>query len=405
MVGKGDGQNVSNVAVPNDALIASGSGGQAMISNSAPLLGFRVLEFAGIGPGPFCGMLLADLGATVVRVDRAIDGDKKDDRELQERYLSDVMGRSKLSIDLNLKDPASRGVLEELIAKSDVLLEGYRPGVMERLELGPLDVEKINPTMIYARMTGWGQSGPLSARAGHDMNYISLAGILSMIGPFEAEPVIPLNLVGDFGGGGMFMAFSIAAALAGRALEERFMVIDTAMFEGAATLASMIFGMRSNGSWIDERDSNLLDGGAPFYSIYRCKDGGYVGVGALEPQFYATLIDRLGQSENELFSKQYDKATWPAMRSAFSEIFLGQNRSYFEELLGDIDACTFGVFTPSEAIDHPHSRFRGSFSEVGGVSQPSPGPIFNATRPSVPGLPPYPGRDREKIMEIFQIQR
>ena len=369
----------------------------------APLAGVTVVEFAGIGPGPFCGMLLADLGATVIRVDRPGPWSEAPSEAVLRAYRGDVMGRSKLSIALDLKDPSSRGVVEALIAKADVLLEGFRPGVMERLGLGPVEAHGINPALVYARMTGWGQTGPLAPRAGHDLNYISLSGVLSMIGPAGGPPVIPLNLVGDFGGGGMYMAFAISAALVSVRAGGSGCVIDAAMSEGAATLASMIFGMRSTGSWTDERGSNLLDGGAPFYSLYRCADGGYFAVAALEPQFYAAMVARLGVEGEWAFSHQNERSTWPEMRERLASIFAAAPVSHFETLFDGLDACAFAVYSPAEAMSHPHNLARSAFIELDGVAQPAPGPLFDGRRPTAPTAPPYPDEHRSAVLKMIGL--
>ena len=368
-----------------------------------PLSGVVVVEFAGIGPGPFCAMLLGDLGARIVRIDRVRPEGEALSPEAIKGFRSDVMGRSKWSIALDLKSAESRTVIEALVARSDVLLEGYRPGVMERLGYGPTEMHAINSAIVYGRMTGWGQSGPLAQRAGHDLNYISVAGVLSMLGPSEGAPAIPLNLIADFGGGGMYMAFAIAAALVGVRQSGRGVVIDASMTEGAQTLASMIFGMRSTGAWVDQRGSNLLDGGAPFYSIYRCADGGFMSVAALEAKFFTELISRLGVEADPAFANQYDKGTWAAMRSGFETIFASQPRSYFEELLDAGDTCVTAVLSAQEAIAHPHNRERSSFMDLAGVIQPSPGPLFDGQRPGEVSAPPYPDEHRSEVLEFLGL--
>ncbi|MDA8197717.1 MAG: CaiB/BaiF CoA-transferase family protein [Actinomycetota bacterium] len=373
----------------------------ALRDSSGPLSNVLVIEFPAIGPAPFAGMLLADMGATVIRVDRRQSGNSKDEAVLAKVFKSDVMGRSKVSIDLDFKDNEDFDTALSLIREADVLLEGFRPGVMERLGFTRARLEGENPHLTYGRMTGWGQSGPISNLAGHDMNYISLSGVLSMIGDKDAPPSIPLNLVGDFGGGGMAMAFAIASTLVGPREERRFSEVDVAMVDGAMNLAAMIFGMRSNGSWVDERSSNLLDGGTPFYSIYRCSDGGYFGVASLEPQFYQNLVDSLGVGDEDCFSNQFDKAQWPKMRRRLEEIFASNTRDYFEGLLSHIDTCAFPVLSPNEAINHPHNLKRESFTDVEGVIQPSPFAIVNGERTSRVSPPPFPGRDRRSILEIL----
>jgi alpha-methylacyl-CoA racemase len=371
--------------------------------SSGPLSKVLVVEFPAIGPAPFAGMLLADMGATVIRIDRRQVDRSKEDSVLAQIFASDVMGRSKVSIDLDFKDPGDFEVALSLIGCADVLLEGFRPGVMERLGFTRERLEKTNPNLTYGRMTGWGQSGPISHLAGHDMNYISLSGVLSMIGERDGPPSIPLNLIGDFGGGGMAMAFAIVSTLVGAREERKFSELDVAMVDGASNLASMIFGMRSNGAWRDQRASNLLDGGTPFYSIYRCGDGGYFGVASLEPQFYRCLIEALGVSDEECFLNQGDQSKWLEMRRRFEEIFGSNTRDYFEGLLSHLDTCAFPVLSPSEAIEHPHNRERGSFVDVDGVVQPSPFAVVNGERASKVSPPPFPGRDRERILSILKL--
>ena len=369
----------------------------------APLEGVVAVEFAGIGPGPFCAMLLADLGARVIRIDRPVPRSEPISAERSAQARNDVLGRSKWSIALDLKSGESRNIVEKLLARADVLIEGYRPGVMERLGYGPETVLEINPAIVYARMTGWGQTGPLSSLAGHDLNYISLSGVLSMIGPAGGPPSIPLNLIGDFGGGGMYMAYAIAAALGAAGKDRRGVVIDAAMSEGASTLAAMIFGMRSAGNWVDRRASNLLDGGAPFYSVYRCADGGYIGVAALEPQFYSELLTRLELGDDAAFADQYNSDTWAEMRARFEALFGSRPRAYFESILSNCDACSFPVLSPREALDHPHNLARQVFVDIGGVVQPAPGPLFNGARPTVPRPAPFPDEHRREVLDFIGL--
>ena len=370
----------------------------AELQGRAPLAGVTIVEFAGLGPAPFCGMLLAGLGATVIRVDRPLS-----DADGVEIWRGDIMGRSKLSIALDLKEAASQKVAAALIARADVLLEGYRPGVMERLGFGPDKALALNSKLVYARMTGWGQTGPLADRAGHDLNYISLAGVLGMIGEQGGPPVIPLNLIGDFGGGGMYMAFAIASALVEVSRGGSGVVIDAAMAEGASTLATMIFGMLGEGTWREARQSNLLDGGCPFYSVYRCQDGKYMGVAALEAKFFAILVERLGLSGRSEFASQFDVATWPAMRQSLTDLFAGHPRAYFEGLMVGTDACTFPVLSAEEAIADPHNQSRGAFVEIEGVWQPAPGPLFDGLRPTQVKAGPSPDQNRAEILAMLGI--
>ncbi len=367
-----------------------------MAEVTGPLAGVRVVELAGIGPGPFCGMLLADLGAEVIQVDRPggaatpVSGG------------SDVTSRGKRRVVVDLKHPRGAEVVLRLAAASDALIEGYRPGVAERLGVGPADCLARNPALVYGRMTGWGQEGPMSAAAGHDIDYIALAGALEPVGRAGDRPVPPLNLVGDFGGGGMLLAFGMCAALLSARTTGTGQVVDAAMVDGAASLMTMTYTLRQAGIWQDGRGTNLLDTGAHFYEVYETADGGYIGVGAIEPQFYAELIRLLGLDDVDL-STQMDRTTWPAMKERFAATFATKTRDQWQEILEGTDACAAPVLSPAEAPDHPHNRFRGTFTEVAGVVQPAPSPRFTGTPGSIRRPPPNPGQHGDEALEEWGI--
>jgi crotonobetainyl-CoA:carnitine CoA-transferase CaiB-like acyl-CoA transferase len=347
-----------------------------------PLHGVRVIEIASLAPAPFGCMVLADLGADVLRVDRAGGGDGLD------LAPAGPLARSRRSIALNLKDPAGIDVLLRLADTADVLVEAFRPGVAERLGFGPDVCAGRNPRLIYARMTGWGQHGPLAGTAGHDIDYIAVAGSLDPIGRAGERPVPPLNLVGDFGGGGMLLAVGVLAALLERERSGLGQVVDAAMVDGSALLASFLYGLRAAGAWQDERGTNLLDGGAPFYDTYRTADGRHMAVGALEPKFYAELLARLGLDPAGL-PAQYDRSGWPELRARLTEVFAGRTQAEWAAVFDGSDACVAPVVSPADAPDHPHNAARGTFVDVGGLIQPAPAPRFSRT-PSGPPVPPVP---------------
>ena len=357
---------------------------------SGPLHGMRVIEMAGIGPGPFCAMLLSDMGAEVIRIDRR--GAVSDPAHGELRTA--VMNRGRRSIALDLKQPAALDVVLALVQGADVLLEGFRPGVMERLGLGPEVCQARNPRLVYGRMTGWGQDGPLAPAAGHDINYIALSGALSTIGTPDG-PVPPLNLVGDFGGGAMMLAFGIACALLEARASGRGQVVDAAMVDGASLLMSMFYGMHAGGRW-GERGGNFLDGGAPYYACYRCADGKWVAVGAIEPQFYALLLKHLEIQPADW--PQHDRARWPQLRQLMAERFARQPREAWCALMEGSDACFAPVLDLDEAPAHPHNRARANFVEVDGVTQPAPAPRFSRTPGAVHRPPEAPGGDTEAIL-------
>ena len=348
-----------------------------------PLSGIRVLEFEAIGPGPFAGMLLADMGADVLVVDRPASSDLGLKRE---RWY-DVMMRGKRSVTLDLKSPSSKEAALQLVGRADALIEGFRPGVMERLGLGPDIALARNPKLVYGRMTGWGQNGPLAARAGHDLNYIALAGVLHAFGRRGEAPVPPLNLVGDFGGGGMLLGFGIACALLEASRSGKGQVVDAAMVEGASLLAAMFSGFLASKTWSEERGVNILDTGAPWYDVYETKDGKYVSIGAIEAKFYDALLDKLGLRN----LPQHERSRWPEMREIFRKTFKAKTRDEWSEVFEGSDACFAPVLSFSEAREHPHNRAREAFVEIANVKQPAPAPRFSRTPGAVRRAPPERG--------------
>jgi alpha-methylacyl-CoA racemase len=340
---------------------------QTSTRTSGPLAGFRIVEFAGIGPGPFACMMLADMGAEVVTLDRV--GAKKN--------LKSVAGRGRKVVELDLKDKAAIAQALDLLANADALVEGFRPGVMERLGLGPEVVLERNPRLVYGRMTGWGQEGPLAQAAGHDINYISVTGALAAIGTKE-KPVPPLNLVGDFGGGALYLVVGVLAALLEAKKSGKGQVVDTAMCDGAASLMSMFFDMAAAGRWTDEREANFLDGGAHFYGVYECACGQFVSIGSIEPQFYALLRERAGLSET-CFDAQMDRDGWPALKQKLVEVFKTKSRDEWCKIMEGTDICFAPILTMQEAPHHPHMAARETFVTRHGVTQPAPAPRFSRT--------------------------
>jgi alpha-methylacyl-CoA racemase len=350
---------------------------------AGPLQGVRVVELAGIGPGPYTCMLLADLGADVVRVDRATGGGPVTDGPHW-----DLLVRSRRSVGVDLKSDEGVELVLDLVEKADALVEGWRPGVAERLGLGPEDCLGRNQRLVYGRMTGWGQDGPLSARAGHDIDYIALSGALWSIGRAGEAPVPPLNLVGDFGGGGMLLAFGVVAALVEARSSGLGQVVDAAMVDGAASLMTMTYAMHSLGMWNDDRASNMLDTGAPYYEVYETADGRWFAIGAIEPQFYAELLRVLGLDGEEL-PAQNDRSRWPETKERFAALFRTRTRDEWAAAFEGTDACGAPVLSPWEAHNHPHNEARGTFVEVAGVVQPGPVPRFSRTPASI-SRPPSP---------------
>jgi alpha-methylacyl-CoA racemase len=364
---------------------------------AGPLLGYKIIELAGIGPGPFAGMMLSDMGAEVVRVDRA-----ESVREGAAAPVSDVLGRGRRSIGVDLKNPGGRHTVLRLVEGADALIEGFRPGVTERLGVGPDDCLARNPRLVYGRMTGWGQDGPYAPAAGHDINYIALSGTLSMIGRAGEAPVPPLNLVGDFGGGGMLLAFGVVCALLEASRSGRGQVIDAAMVDGAALLAAMIHGFRAGGMWGDERGANILDTGAWYYEVYETADGGYVSFGSIEPQFAAEMLRITGLADDAdgrgRLPEQNDRTAWPAMKERVAAMVKTKTRQEWCELLEGSDACFAPVLGAAEAPVYPHNKERGTFVDVAGIVQPAPAPRFSRTVAEIAGPPTAAGSDTERVL-------
>jgi alpha-methylacyl-CoA racemase len=366
-----------------------------MMARMGPLAGVRVLEFEAIGPVPFGCMMLADMGADVLLVDRPSDPRLGFGRE---RWY-DVMMRGRRSVTLDLKTADGVAAARELARRADVVVEGFRPGVMERLGLGPEVLLAENTKLVFARMTGWGQEGPLADTAGHDIDYIALAGVLHAIGRADGDPVPPLNLVGDFGGGGMMLAFGIACGVIEARTSGRGQVVDAAMVDGAALLATMFNGMLAGGKWSEQRGANVLDGGAPWYDTYRTKDGRWMAVGAIEPKFYAELLERLGLADAGL-PPQHERASWPALRDAFTRAFASRARDEWMTVFAGSDACVAPVLTFSEARAHPHAHARQAHIELRGIPQPAPAPRFSRTPGEAPAAPPDRGeRGRDALAD------
>jgi alpha-methylacyl-CoA racemase len=357
---------------------------------TGPLSGVRVLEIQGMGPGPFATMILSDFGADVIRVDRA---DAVGNEEGDRIAALDVLARGRRSVALDLKRPAAVDLVLKLVDRADVLVEGYRPGVMERLGLGPGVCLERNPRLVYGRVTGWGQDGPWAAQAGHDINYIALAGTLWPIGRGGEAPVPPINYVGDFGGGGMLLALGICAALTERASSGRGQVVDAAMVDGAASLMTMIHSFHEAGLWNEERGANLLDTGAPWYDAYETSDGRYLAVGGLESRFYAELLAGMGLADDESMQNQNDRDLWPAMKKRFAAVIATKTRDEWTEIFDGTDACAVPVLSPWEAPLHPHNQARSTFVEVDGRVQPAPAPRFSRTPSTISRGPSFPGAD------------
>ncbi len=359
-----------------------------------PLTGRKIVELAGIGPGPFCAMLLADMGADVVRVDRTADGNLG----LPKTMKFDLMNRSRRSIAVDLKKREGVETVLRLIDTADALIEGFRPGVTERLGVGPDVCLKRNPRLVYGRMTGWGQEGPVAHAAGHDWNYIAITGALHPIGRHKHEPPVPpLNLVGDFGGGALYLALGIVAGMLEAEKSGKGQVVDAAIVDGAASLMTLFYGMHASGMWIDERVENILDTAAPFGEIYETKDGKHVSVLAIEPKFYAELIERMGIA-GEGLPHQYDRGQWPAMKTRFAEVFKTKTRDEWCKILEGTDACFGPVMSITEAPKHRHNVARGTFVEVDGVVQPAPAPRFSRTPGAIQRPPAAPGENTDEVL-------
>jgi alpha-methylacyl-CoA racemase len=360
-----------------------------------PLHGIKILEIAGIGPAPFAAMLLSDMGADVLRFDRI---PKRPPRG----PARDVLNRGRLSVGVDLKHEAGAALVLELCEQADALIEGFRPGVMERLGLGPEVCLARNPKLVYGRMTGWGQQGPLAHSAGHDINYIALCGALHAIGRAGEKPLPPLNLVGDFGGGGMLLAFGVTCALLEAQRSSRGQVVDAAMVDGASLLMAMFHGMRATGMHSEQRGTNLLDTGAHFYETYETADGKHVAIGAIEPQFYAELLQKIGL-DAEALPRQMDPSTWPAMKEKLSDVFRQKTQAQWCELLEGSDACFAPVLSMREAAEHPHMKARAAFLEQDGVVQPAPAPRFSRSSPGVQRPPSHPGQDTDLGLRGFGL--
>jgi len=357
-----------------------------------PLKGFKIIEFAGIGPGPFCAMLFADMGAEIIRIDRIGAKPSTDGKARQ-----NVSARGRRSVALDLKNPQAAGVVLRMCRHVDGIIEGFRPGVMERFGLGPSECMRENPRLVYGRMTGWGQTGPMSQIAGHDINYLALSGSLYMFGRADEKPAPPLNLVADMGGGGMLLAFGMLCALLERQRSCEGQIVDAAMVDGAALLATLVYAQRGSGAWSDRRGSNLLDTGAHFYEVYETKDGGFIAVGAIEPQFYAALLRGMALDQEEL-PAQMDRARWPEMKQRFAAAFKSKTRAEWTRIFDGTDACASPVLSPVEAAEHEHNRARASFRKTAGVLHPGPAPRFSRTNLEAPSDPPFSGEHSDAVL-------
>jgi alpha-methylacyl-CoA racemase len=355
-----------------------------------PLAGVKIVEFAGIGPGPMCAMLLADLGADIIRLDRV--------NPTQMKNRSNILNRNRPSVSVDLKHPEGKETALRLVETADALIEGFRPGVMERLGLGPDECLARNPKLVYGRMTGWGQEGPMSQAAGHDINYIALTGVLNSIGPKDGPPSPPLNAIGDFGGGALYLALGVVSAVLEARASGKGQVLDVAMVDGAASLITAAYGLRSIGVWKDQRGSNGLDGGAFYYGAYETKDGKYISIASIEPQFYAELLERL-EIDPATMPEQFDNGEWPATRARFEEIFRQKTRDEWCAILEGTDVCFAPVLDLGEAPNHPHNRHRNAFIEIDGVVQPAPAPRFSRTPLEVKHPPQNPGANTREALQ------
>lgn len=362
-----------------------------------PLQGIKVLEIAGIGPGPFCAMMLADMGADVVRIDRVsnvMGGDPA-------TPPADVLNRGRRSVGVDLKSPEGVEVVLSMVEQADALLEGFRPGVAERLGIGPDDCSARNSKLVYGRMTGWGQDGPYAPTAGHDINYIALAGALEPIGRRGGPPVPPLNLVGDFGGGGMLLAFGLVCGLLEAQRSGKGQVVDAAMVDGAAVLTTMFHAFRAMGIWQDERGTNMLDTGAHFYDVYETKDAKYVSIGSIEPQFYAELLRLTGLDADEEMLAQHDRSAWEGLTERLAGVFATKSRDEWCEIMEGTDVCFAPVLSLAEAPEHPHNVQRQTFVEIEGVTQPAPAPRFSRTEVGVDRPPAHAGQHTDEVLGEF----
>jgi len=355
-----------------------------------PLEGIKIIEVAGIGPGPFCGMMLADMGAEVIRIDRVGGG-------LGGAIPNDIMNRNRRSVAVNLKSPEGAETVLKLCENADAIFEGFRPGVAERLGIGPDECLKRNPKIVYGRMTGWGQEGPMAQAAGHDINYISLSGALHGIGRKGEKPVPPLNLVGDFGGGGMYLAFGMVCALLEAQNSGKGQVVDAAMVDGSASLMSMFFTFQNMGMFNEERGTNMLDGATHFYDTYETKDGKWISLGSIEPQFYKLLIEKANLDAKQ-FAPQMVADKWPELKTELTEVFLSKTRNEWCDIMEGTDVCFAPVLSINEAVDHPHNKVRETFIEVNGVTQPAPAPRFSRTKPEIRNSARLAGQDTQEVL-------
>ena len=356
-----------------------------------PLSGFRIIELAGIGPGPFCGMMLSDMGAEVIRVERLSSADKAP---------KDVLARNRKSVALDLKNPAGVEAVLRLVESADALFEGFRPGVTERLGIGPQQCMARNERLVYGRMTGWGQDGPMAQAAGHDINYIGLSGALHAIGRAGEKPVPPLNLVGDFGGGGMLLAYGLVCGLLETTRSGKGQVVDAAMVDGAAALMAMFFSMSATGAFSDQRGTNLLDGGSHFYDTYETSDGKHICIGSIEPQFYALLIEK-AELDPQKYAEQMNPARWPELKEDLRQTFLRKTQDQWCSIMEGTDVCFSPVLSIFEAPDHPHNKARNSFQEIDGVMQQAPAPRYSRTTPEISHGARIPGEDTVSVLKDY----
>ena len=365
-----------------------------------PLSGYRIIEIAGIGPGPFAAMMLADMGAEVIRVERAQS--VKGEAPATAHWDTLLRGRKNIAIDL--KNPQGVEALLQLVEKADAIIEGFRPGVMERLGIGPTECAKRNPKIVFGRMTGWGQDGPYAPLAGHDINYIALAGALAHFSRAGEAPVPPLNMVGDFGGGGMFLAFGVVCALLETQKSGKGQVIDAAMIDGSATLMSMFWAMKSIGMFNENAPgTNLLDTGAHFYDVFQCQDDKYISIGSIEPQFYALLLEKTGLTNDPAFAKQMDPSQWPMLKTKLQEVIKQKTQAQWCAIMEGTDVCFAPVLTMTEATQHPHHIVRNTFINIAGVTQPAPAPRFSRTSPETPTPPAHAGQHSTQILNEWGI--
>lgn len=360
------------------------------------LNGIRIIEVGAIGPVPFAGMLLSDMGADVIRVDRLTPSGLGMPRETR----FNITGRGRPSIAVDLKSPEGREVFLELVAKADALIEGFRPGVMERLGVGPEEALAVNPKLVFGRMTGLGQTGPMAQAVGHDLNYLGLTGALSMIGPKDAAPSIPLNLVADLGGGALYLAVGILGALLESRTSGKGQVVDCAMIDGITSLLASYYGSSAAGQWVHQRESNVLDGGAPFYGLYETADGRYISIAAIEPKFFSALCDGLEINLSDM-PEQFDREGWPEMRRRFESVFATKTAADWDSIMKDREACFGQVLSFEEARQHPHMKSRSVVVEPGGIPQPAPAPRFSRTPSAIQGSPSPDGADTDAILDAW----